>query len=266
MTLSNHSTRATVATARIDLIGNRTDTISDITLGPRESRAFPVANTMPDEPPLSVPLPVTATVTAPIGSADWNGVVYFWSAGRDKDGAPLSLDSAQQWQSQDGEWDGPDDLSATVTARYNAQRLLLHAEVTDDVLSQPYTLGETWRGDGFQFAVDPSWSRRPDTTAAVEFGLALTPDGPQVYRWTPPSGLVPGATLTVRRAGKATIYDASIPWKELGAAPPAPPHTVGLSFILNDNDGDNRQGWLAYGGGIATEKRADRYATLTLLK
>jgi hypothetical protein len=266
MTVTNHSSRTTLATARVDMIGNRTDTISNIQLEPGETRTFPVTNAVPEETPLSIPLPVSATLSAPAGTAAWDGSVYFWSAGRNTPGPPLTLDSAQQWQSQDGEWTGPQDLSATVTARYNADRLLLHAEVTDDVFHQTETLGSVWRGDSFQIGVDPGWSRKPDVSHAVEFGLALTADGPQVYRWTAPAGLMPGATLAVRRDGNTTVYDASLPWKELGVTSISPPRTIGFSLILNDNDGENRQGWLAYGGGIAREKRADRYGALTLLK
>jgi hypothetical protein len=100
----------------------------------------------------------------------------------------------------------------------------------------------------------------------VEFGLALTPDGPQVYRWTPPAGIVPGATLIVNRRGSVASYEASIPWNALGISAVHPPQTLGFAAVVNDNDGNGREGWLAYGGGIATEKRSDRYGTLTLTK
>lgn len=264
LSITNGSARPVTAEARVDIIGTRTDTISSILLDPHQTRTFPLTRVTPPDAPLSQPLPVSVTVTP--GDVTWTGNAYFWAAGRNTPGAPLVLDTAQQWLSQDGSWTGPDDLSADITARYNDDRLLLHAEVTDDVFSQEYSDGEVWRGDSLQIAVDPGWTRLPDTTKAVEFGLALTPAGPRVYRWTAPSGVMPSATLSVSRQGDRTIYDASIPWKELGVTEIKPPRTIGFSLIINDNDGKGREGWLAYGGGIAREKRADRYATLTLLK
>lgn len=264
LSVTNGSARPVTTEARVDIIGARTDTISSIALDPRQTRTFPLNRVASADAPLATPLPVS--VTASPGDAAWEGNVYFWSAGRDTPGAPLTLDSAQQWLSQDGTWSGPDDLSAAITARYNNDRLLLRAEVTDDVFSQEFSDGEVWRGDSLQMAVDPGWTRRPDASGSVEFGLALTPDGPRVYRWTPPAGPMPGATLSVQRQGTTTVYEASLPWKELGVSAIAPPRTIGLSLIVNDNDGQGREGWLAYGGGIAREKRADRYATLTLLK
>jgi hypothetical protein len=137
--------------------------------------------------------------------------------------------------------------------------------VLDDVFNQPYTLGEVWRGDSFQIAIDPNWTRKPNTSDATEFALALTPDGPQVYRSTGKPGLMPGADLHVKRSGVHTTYDASIPWSELGVKVIHLPRTIGFAFVLNDNDGKGRKGWMMYGDGIATVKRADRYATLTLL-
>lgn len=265
LTMVNHSSRKLKATATVDMVGNRTDGLTQIEIGPHATMTQGVTNAQVAGARLDEPLPVSVSVAAPTGTATWSGNVYFWSAGVKAPGPPIVLDSAQDWQGQDGTWTSPDDLSVTMTARYDAQRLYLHADALDDVFSQPYALGEVWRGDAFQIAVDPNWTSKPDISDATEFGLALTPDGPQVYRWTGKAGLIPGADLKVKRDGPHTTYDASIPWSELGVKPFKAPKTIGFAFILNDNDGKDRQGWLMYGDGIATEKRADRYATLTLL-
>jgi hypothetical protein len=265
LTVTNNSRQPVTATATVDMVGNRTDTVSNIVLPGRQSVALPVSNALPADRPLTVPLPVTARVTSRAGGASWFGNVFFWAAGKSW-GPPLVLNSAQVWQSQDGTWTGPEDLSATLRARYDERALYLRAEVTDDIFHQPYQKGEVWRGDAFQIAIDPRWSRRPDAKGATEFALALTPDGPQVYRWTHPAGIIPNADLKVTRDGTRTQYEAKIPWKALGISTVRPGQALGFALILNDNDGKDRQGWLMYGDGIATEKRSDRYATLTLLK
>ncbi|HEY3269137.1 MAG TPA: sugar-binding protein [Armatimonadota bacterium] len=265
ITITNRSSRKVTATAKVDMIGNRTDTISDVALGARETTTLTIPNAQPATTALTIPLPVAVSVTAVGGEAEWSGNVHFWSARRGADGPPLLLASAQLWQSQDGTWTGPNDLSAKATARYDDRALYLRAEVTDDVFHQPFSLGEAWKGDGLQIAIDPNWSRRSDATESVEFGLALTPGGPQVYRSTPLVGVMPGATLSVKRDGDCTTYDAAIPWSQLGVKAVRPPRTIGFALLLNDNDGGSREGWLSYGDGIAAAKRADRYGTLTLL-
>ena len=265
LVFTNHYAQQIKASATVDMVGNRTDGLTHIELAPHEVMTLNVANAQTAGARLSEPLPVSVSLAAPSGTANWSGNVYFWAAGAKQPGPPLVLDSSQEWQSQDGSWTGPGDLSVTMTARYDKQRLYLHAEVLDDVFSQPYALGEVWRGDAFQVAIDPNWTRKPDTSDATEFALALTPDGPQVYRWTGKAGLMPGANLAVKRDGIHTTYDASIPWSEIGVKAVHAPQTIGIAFILNDNDGKDRQGWLMYGDGIAIEKRADRYATITLL-
>ena len=265
LVFTNHSAQQIKASATVDMVGNRTDGLTHIELAPHEVMTLNVANAQTAGARLSEALPVSVSLTAPSGTANWSGNVYFWAAGAKQAGPPLTLNSSQEWQSQDGSWTGPEDLSVTMTARYDKQRLYLHAEVLDDVFSQPYTLGEVWRGDAFQIAIDPNWTRKPDASDATEFALALTPDGPQVYRWTGKAGLMPGANLKVNRDGLHTTYDASIPWREIGGKAIHAPQTIGFAFILNDNDGKDRQGWLMYGDGIAIEKRADRYATITLL-
>lgn len=76
---------------------------------------------------------------------------------------------------------------------------------------------------------------------------------------------MPRADLKVKRDSVRTTYNASIPWKELGVTAIRAPKTIGFALIVNDNDGKGREGWLAYGDGIAAEKRTDRYALLILL-
>jgi hypothetical protein len=248
-----------------DVKGNRIDTNKNVHVLPGKTATVDVTNALPASAALSVPAAVSVRVETPAGDAHWDGNVYFMTAGYQKPGTVMRLHSAQQWQSQDGTWNGPDDLSARIVASWDKSALHLRAVVTDDEHVQPNVLSAVWRADAFQVAIDPHWERRPDILGCTEFGLALTPSGPQVYRWTGQTGLVPGAQLSVTRSGKETTYVASIPWKEMGVDASRLPRSLGFSILLNDADGPIREGWLAYGDGIGIEKRSDRYGTLTLM-
>lgn len=264
LTLKNDANRTVTATATVDMIGSRTDTISNIVLAPGETTVLPITNAVPENRPLTAPLPVVAQVNAGTTMATWSGNVYFWSAGKTW-GAPLTLGSAQEWQGEDGAWAGPDDLSATVQARYDEHNLYLRAEVTDDVFTPPGADLEAERGDSIRVAVDPHWSRRVDAPKALVFTLALTADGPKAFRGVSGSEPAPGAALTVARAEARTQYEAFIPWSELGVTNVRPSRTLGFSLLVNDDDGEGHKGGLAYGDGIAGDNRPDRYAALTLL-
>ncbi len=220
------------------------------------------------EPPTSLARPVElhVDVSGTAGSASWTGPLYFLTAKKDSFGPYVVLSDKAFWQSQDGDWTGPEDLSVRLAVAWTDTALKIRAVVEDDVFQQNRTDGEVWREDSFQIAIEPDGRRRPDASGAVEFGLALTPEGPQIHRWFGgPVGPIPGAHLEVNREGNQIRYFASLPLRELGLDKTPHPRTIGFSFIYNDCDGTGREGWMAYGGGIAFAKRADQYGMLTLL-
>jgi len=261
--MTNRAARSLTATATVDMIGNRTDTISNLVLASGESTTLSVSNAQPPERPLAAPLPVAVTVSSGAGQATWNGNVYFWNAGKTW-AAPLELDSAQQWQSAGGAWEGAGDLSAVLRARYDERAFYIRAEVTDDEHTTAEVDGIVERGDSIRLVLDPNWSRRPGP-AGADLVLARTSDGPRVMRLSGSPAPVPGSELKVSREGPKTLYEAMVPWSQLGIAGVRPGRSLGFSLLVNDDDGEGLDGWLMYGDGIRPEKRADRYGTLTLL-
>ncbi|MGW3953114.1 sugar-binding protein [Streptomyces sp. NPDC004752] len=151
---------------------------------------------------------------------------------------------------------GASDLGGSLWFSYDQQNLYLSAEITDDVHSQPETGSSIWQGDSLQFAIG---SGAPgEQTAWSEIGAALTPSGPQLYRWVADgenSGAIPGAQVAVTRDDMAdrTTYEVAIPWSRLQPIEPAD-RLISLSLLANDNDGSGRRGWIEWGGGIGSAK------------
>jgi len=123
--------------------------------------------------------------------------------------------------------------------------------VIDDIHCQRSTGGSTWLGDGFQISFGA------EGKYAYEFCLALTNEGPQLYSlWsiTGETGFVQGAKVAAKREGKHTRYEAAIPWAAIPPLRPEAGKDVRLNFILNENDGTTREGYLECRPGIGSGK------------
>jgi hypothetical protein len=152
---------------------------------------------------------------------------------------------------------GAADLSGTVELHSTADGLRLTADLTDDVFSQKNPASTMYLGDSVQLSATPAL---PGVTQnRVEFGIARTANGPEVYCYAAApgqtTGTVTGTDAEVTRTGTVTHYAVTLPWTRLGfsAAPSTP---FGISVLANDDDNDGflRPGVIEWGGGIATSK------------
>jgi len=160
-------------------------------------------------------------------------------------------------------WKGPNDCSAKVWTGWNAEHFFVAADVRDDVFDQKHTGFPVWQGDCIQMAICPGRPRgEPGYEGVVELGLALTPKGPQAFRWIPAPRELSAARLVIRRSEGRLAYEAAIPWASLGEWRPARGATVGWSFTVNDADGEGFRGWLEWTPGICGGKDASRFGRL----
>nr|WP_269811268.1 sugar-binding protein [Kineosporia rhizophila] len=158
-------------------------------------------------------------------------------------------------------------LAAKTWFTWDDDNLYLTAEVADDIHIQPFTGNATWQADGLQFAVAPNWpgerDLRPEIQERIEFGFALTPEGPQLYRYA--SGSVAGHLTSADVAAvrdattKTTVYEAAVPWSLLEPIGISPASAASLSIVANDTDGDGTRGWVQWGGGITTAKDSELF-------
>ena len=175
------------------------------------------------------------------------------------------------------DWRGKTDVSGNCMLMWDEDNLYLAAEVTDDIFSPAPSGANQWKGDDIQFGVYYGSAGflaiGQASTTYHELGFALTADGPQAYRWLAQDnavavGAVEDLELAVVNEGQKTYYEARIPWTTLlkpGQQPKAG-HEMAFSFLLNDNDGDGRRGWIEYTSGIGEAKNTELFARIKLLK
>ena len=144
---------------------------------------------------------------------------------------------------------------------WDETNLYLQVAVTDDKFVQPFSGGDTWQGDGVQFAVQPEYDRRPEAKYA-EFSVALVGGKPEVFVAHDDLGGAK-ATADIAQAGTLTTYRIAVPWAGLGVKPVLG-RTIAVSMLVNDNDGNGRRGWMEWGDGIGYSKDPALYYDLTL--
>lgn len=133
---------------------------------------------------------------------------------------------------------------------YDAKYLYVAARLRDEVFCQEHSGYNVWRGDNIQLGLsaDLPWAGGEWFGDRQELGLTLAPKGPEVFRFNGhrPSGFIPAARLAVQREEGWTIYEASLPWDELGRECLTQRH-FSLGLFVNDNDGTGRRGYLRWG-------------------
>lgn len=163
---------------------------------------------------------------------------------------------------------GPSDLSGDIWSTWDEDNLYLSAVIVDDVHAQPNSGEQIWAGDSIQFAI--SQGTPGEGAKWYEAGMALTPAGPQVYRWMSAegaSGAMPNSNLMIVRdeSSKTTTYEIAIPWSTI---PPIDPddRLLSLSYVINDNDGSGRRGYIQVGSGIGGAKDSKLFLSHGLLE
>lgn len=164
-------------------------------------------------------------------------------------------------------WSGPEDLSAQVWLAHDGEQLQLRALVRDDIHQQPYSGAEVWKGDNIQIAIalagsQPFW----------EIGFTLDNEGKQeVFIWQTPAGFdtaaaIQAIALQVERdeAKRTTHYQASIPLAAIGLSAELAAKGFRFNLLVNDNDGDVREGYHAIAPGLGTGKDSRLFPQLIL--
>jgi hypothetical protein len=179
------------------------------------------------------------------------------------------IDLKQDVNSRIATYAGPEDFGGKLWTTYDNNQLYLYASVHDDVFSQTKRGESIWEGDSIQFAI--SAGTPGEKLQWYEYGMALTSQGPELYRWMAPQGVVTGTitnpNLQVNRdeAGKNTIYQLALPWSELAPVVPSD-GLLSMSIVVNENDGNGRKGYVEWGGGIGSSKQSSLFKPILLLQ
>ncbi|MER7471373.1 sugar-binding protein [Micromonospora sp. NPDC000018] len=164
-------------------------------------------------------------------------------------------------------YEGAHDLSGNVWLTWDDQFLYLSARVSDNQHVQSATGDQIFTGDSIQLAIGAGLPGESEQW--YEYGVARTPEGPQVYRWLTagdPAGPVTGLPVAVHRNDQTqeTTYELALPWDQIRPALPADGQ-LSVSMLVNDNDGLGREGYIEWGSGIGSAKDPALFKPVRLL-
>ena len=160
-------------------------------------------------------------------------------------------------------WRNAQDLSAKIWLGASDGIFRLRADVTDDVHSQPYNGVSVWQGDNIQFCF-----QLPGQSGYWEIGLSRLDTGkPEVFVFQTPDGfdaakVAAGMKLTTERNGNVTRYDVEFSDELVGMTPEILHRGFRFNLLVNDNDGEGRDGWIHIAPGIGANKNPDKFPFL----
>lgn len=174
-------------------------------------------------------------------------------------------------------WEGTNDVSGRAMVMWDEENMYFGAEVTDNKFTPAPSEDFQYKGDDIQFGVfygeEGFLALGQASTTFHEIGIALTEKGVQAFRWKAqdneiPGGLVEDLELAVVNKGTKTYYEARIPWTTLlkSGQKPTAGQEMAFSYLINDNDGEGRRGWIEYTSGIGETKNTELFTHLKLLK
>lgn len=169
---------------------------------------------------------------------------------------------------------GDDDLSAKATMKYDEENIWFFIDVKDDIFVNNYSDSMSWNGDSIQLGITDESIKSGSRYA--ELTIALTPDGPQIYRngtnnTDNPIGPVEDKELAIERDGNHTRYEIRLPWKQVlnDASKVKAGYRPKFALLINEDDGSGRNSYLEYSqtlGAIGTYKNVSYFSDMILAK
>lgn len=155
-------------------------------------------------------------------------------------------------------WQGPRDLSAEAWLTLEDHVLVLTFDITDDQHVQPHPPETIWAADSVQYALT-----LPNREGRWELGVTRDNRGRTLsHCWSRPSGTsdpVPAIRAESRILPNGIRYVVRIPLADLGLTRQTAVQGFNFSFIVNDRDGDDREGYIELSPGIGQQKDPSQY-------
>jgi len=143
---------------------------------------------------------------------------------------PLVLNRAEQVTYTPESWSGPGDLSAVIRLAWRRGGLFIAAEVTDDIVNQPYRARDIWKGDHVNLWVDMTPGQDPERRmfGAGQFHVVFSPGNlggvtgrekrtpPEIYVYRPEGLKQEGGEIAARRTETGYVIEAFLPWSRVG--------------------------------------------------
>lgn len=167
-------------------------------------------------------------------------------------------------------WKGEKDFSVNFYRAWDNENLYLAFEVFDDIHYLVDSGRLIYKGDCIQIGIDPKNDSAPGeeyNDGDFEFGLAMTPKGPQSYCWVPGPDALKSLRYAVKRYSGRTVYEAAIPWRTLAIPDISAGSIFKMGFVVFDKDGANEATrWMELCRGIAGGKNPSAFKYFILEK
>lgn len=161
---------------------------------------------------------------------------------------------------RDLHWRGPEDLSVRAWLGVSEHDLLLKVVVTDDRHNPVEPAADLWKGDSVQFGLS-----FPGEGRNWKIGFARSASGRALHHiWSAPSEelaskMHPAIRVETNRNNGRTYYLARIPLYWLRMDHAALRRGFRFNFIVNDNDGGGRKGWIELAPGLGTDGAPEKF-------
>lgn len=163
---------------------------------------------------------------------------------------------------------GDNDISGRFYFMWDENNLYVAVVIKDDVNFNSETAENIWKGDSVQIAFDSDFDRTEmtyDSDGDYEIGFALVNNSVVSYRWVAPITAPSLKMVTAyKKFGDTLTYEVSIPFDNLAPLKPVIGKMSGISFLINDNDGNGREGFVQFTDGIGQGKNPSAFAELVL--
>ena len=170
-------------------------------------------------------------------------------------------------------WGGVENLSVTHKVMWDEDNFYMMAKVRDNIhFTEQTDFSGMWKDDSIQFGILKNNKETLDaqSLAFTEMCISKNPTGEKVYRHSSASGkgagVVENCEVCITHKDGYTIYEMVFPWTELLADDHKAKSgdEYAFSFLVNDNDGSGRKGYMFYNDGIGGSKVPSLFGKLRL--
>jgi len=154
-------------------------------------------------------------------------------------------------------WTGPGNLSGTLRMLWDEKYLYVAVEVADDKFVNPKSDSQMWNQDGLQFLFDP-YRKEEEKKGRYDYSMGLGQKGPQAWcHLSADAGTHTGEITDMKIALKRLdensgniVYEVAIPWARIAPFKPSAGMNLGMSMIINEDDGPGRSAFMGWFSGV----------------
>jgi len=163
---------------------------------------------------------------------------------------------------------GDNDISAKFFFMWDNNNLYAGIIVKDDVSYNKEDPENIWKGDSVQMAFDADFDRTEgsyDNDGDYEMGFAVVNGSTTTYRWVAPiTAKSMKVEFAYKKSGDETTYEIAIPFEQISPFAGRIGSMAGISFLVNDNDGSGREGFIQFTNGIGLTKDPSQFGEIVL--